>query len=78
MVNDLCHDMFLTNYLSNKTKVITIDDDKDHFNCLDMNWDETAGLKPTQHVRDNRRGFTFHTLVFTSSGLPLGLVSACI
>jgi len=45
VVNDLCHDMFLKNYGSDKTKVITVDDDKDHFNGLDMNWDETAGLK---------------------------------
>jgi len=33
----------------------------------------TSGLKPSQFIRDNRKGFTFHTLVFASSGIPLGI-----
>ena len=30
-------------------------------------------MKPTQFVRDNRRGFVFHTLVFSASGVPIGI-----
>ena len=38
-----------------------------------MNFLQTSGLKPSQFVRDNRRGFTCHTLVNSASGLPLGI-----
>jgi len=43
-----------------------------------MSWSETSGLKPTQFVRDNRKGFTFHTLVYTASGIPLGLEAGIV
>lgn len=69
-VNSLCQNLFLNNFQSDKRKTILIDDDKDHYNGK-KGWAESGGLKPTQHVRDNRRGFTYHTLVFTSSGFPL-------
>jgi len=71
-INALCRDLFLSNWPSYVKKYVTVDDDKDHYNGK-MGWFNTAGLKPTQFVRDNRRGFVFHTLVFTASGIPLGL-----
>jgi len=71
-MNSICRDLFLKGYNPGEMKNVTIDDDKDHFNGA-MRWSETSGLKPTQFVRDNRRGFTFHTLIFTCSGIPLGI-----
>jgi len=72
IINELCRELFLANYDINNRKFITVDDDKDHY-AGKMSWNETSGLKPSQFVRENRRGFTFHTLVYTSSGLPLGI-----
>lgn len=71
-INQLCRDLFLRNWDPYREKFITIDDDKLHFNGK-MGYFKTAGLKATQLVRDNRRGFVFHTLVFTASGVPLGV-----
>ena len=72
LLNTTCRDLCLRNWDPFAQKYVTIDDDKSHFNGK-MGYYNTAGLKPTQLVRDNRRGFVFHTLVFTASGLPLGI-----
>ena len=72
LLNTTCCDICLRNWDPFAQKYVTIDDDKSHFNGK-MGYYNTAGLKPTQLVRDNRRGFVFHTLVFTASGLPLGI-----
>jgi hypothetical protein len=50
---------------------ITIDDDKMHY-AITKNGN-TDGLKLTQHVRDNRKGFVDNHLVFTATGVPLGI-----
>ena len=71
-VNTVCRDLFLRGWEPHQTKFVTIDDDKTHYNGK-MGFYNTAGLKPTQLVRDNRKGFVFHTLVFTASGVPLGI-----
>jgi len=72
-INELCRDLFLNDWPPYHQKHITIDDDKVHYNSHDMGYSDTSGLKPSQFVRENRKGFTFHTLVFTASGVPLGL-----
>jgi hypothetical protein len=72
VVNSLCRDFFLSNWESQEEKHVTADDDKYHFNGR-MGFYDTCGLKPSQFTRENRRGFVFHTLVFTASGIPLGL-----
>jgi len=76
-INKLCRDLFLMNWPFFASKLITIDDDKDHSNGR-MKHLENSGLKGSQFVRDNRRGFTCHTLVFTATGLPLGIVPEII
>ena len=76
-INYVCRILFLRNWESFDRKYLTIDDDKVHFNG-NMGHYMTAGLKPTQLVRDNRRGFIFHTLVFTASGCPLGVEAEMI
>lgn len=50
---------------------ITTDDDKMHFQLCSKA--DTQGLKSTQHVRDNRKGFVAHTACYTASGLPIGI-----
>jgi hypothetical protein len=71
-INKICRNLFLLNFPSHIQKNVTVDDDKDHFNGK-MNYLNTSGLKPNQFVRDNRRGFTLHTMVFSASGIPLGI-----
>ena len=55
VINHLCRTLFLRNWEPYQQKYITIDDDKVHYNG-NMGHYSTAGLKPTQLVRDNRRG----------------------
>jgi hypothetical protein len=50
---------------------VTTDDDKMHFQISSKA--DTQGLKISQHVRDNRRGFVAHTACYTASGLPIGI-----
>ena len=50
---------------------ITIDDDKMHY-AADPN-SSTDGLKLTQHVKDNRKGFVDNHIVLTASGTLLGI-----
>jgi hypothetical protein len=49
----------------------TVDDDKPHSQSRQKN---TAALKNKKHVRDNRDGHTVHTMVYTASQLPVGIV----
>jgi hypothetical protein len=49
---------------------VTIDDDKMHHQ---IGRTDLRGLKLTQHVRDNKKGFVAHTAFYTASGLPLGV-----
>jgi len=77
VINQTCRIIFLRNWEPYQQKCVTIDDDKVHYNGK-MGHYKTAGLKPTQLVRDNRRGFVFHTLVFTASGCPLGVEAELI
>ena len=60
VVNAICRDLFLSNWEPFDAKHVTIDDGKNHFNGK-MGRFHTAVLKPTQLIRDNRRGFVFHT-----------------
>jgi hypothetical protein len=50
---------------------VTTDDDKMHCNVKSKA--DMQGLKATQHVRDNRRGFVAHIACYTASGLPIGI-----
>ena len=50
---------------------VTIDDDKVHYHITRIAKDFEP--KPKQHVRDNRRGFTCDTAVFTATGVPVGV-----
>jgi hypothetical protein len=50
---------------------VTTDDDKMHFQISSKA--DTQGLKISQHVRDNRRGFVAHTACYTAPGLPIGI-----
>ncbi len=49
---------------------VIVDDDKMHYQSEK---NDTQGLKRTQHVRDNRKGFVAHTACYTASGLPIGI-----
>jgi len=55
VINQLCRTIFLRDWEPYQQKCITIDDDKVHYNG-NMGHYSTAGLKPNQLVRDNRRG----------------------
>jgi hypothetical protein len=55
-------------YLTNPA--ITIDDDKMHYAANPRA--PTDGLKLTQHVKDNRKGFVDNHIVLTASGTLLG------
>jgi hypothetical protein len=50
---------------------MTTDDDKMHLQISSKA--DTQGLKNSQHVRDNRRGFVAHTACYTASVLPIGI-----
>jgi hypothetical protein len=66
--NDTCRELFVEGF--EEYMRITIDDDKMHYQAEKM---DTQGLKRTQHVRDNRKGFVAHTACYTASGLPIGI-----
>lgn len=72
-VNDLCRELFLVGYNSADIRMVTIDDDKFEYNSKKKDNSLTSALKLTQFVRANRKGFNFHTLVHTCSGIPLGI-----
>jgi hypothetical protein len=50
---------------------IILDDDKMNDSSKNLS---ICGLKKTQHVQDNRTGCVAHTLVYTASGLPIGII----
>jgi hypothetical protein len=52
--------------------IITIDDDKMHY-AMGSKTQRTDGLKRSQHVRDNRHGFVCNHVVYTASGILIGL-----
>jgi hypothetical protein len=54
------------------TPILTIDDDKMHYAMRNKNG-KTDGLKRSQHVRDNRHGFVCNHIVYTASGILIGL-----
>lgn len=74
-LNADCREMFLSE--QNQNRYIALDDDKIHhqFNRESIRKDVgyLCGLKPCQHVRDNRTGYTADTAVCSASGLPLHL-----
>ncbi len=49
---------------------VTIDDDRIHYQ---IERTDLQGLKLTQHVRDNKKGFVAHTVCYNASGLLLGV-----
>jgi hypothetical protein len=51
---------------------VTIDDDKMHYSIRNKKGN-TDGLKLTQHVRDNRKGFVDNHIVYTATGVPIGV-----
>lgn len=68
-LNDTLRRLFIEGF--EKYMKITTDDDKMHFQLCSKA--DTQGLKSTQHVRDNRKGFVAHTACYTASGLPIGI-----
>jgi hypothetical protein len=66
--NDTCRELFIEGF--DEYMRITIDDDKMHYQAENT---DTQGLKRTQHVRDNRKGFVVHMACYTASGLPIGI-----
>jgi len=68
-LNDTLRRLFIEGF--EKDMRITTDDDKMHFQLSSKA--DTQGLKTTQHVRDNRKGFVAHTACYTASGLPIGI-----
>jgi hypothetical protein len=68
-LNETCRELFVKGFDSYMR--VTEDDDKMHFEI--KNDSDTQGLKITQHVRDNRKGFVAHTTCYTASGLPIGI-----
>ncbi len=50
---------------------VTTDDEKMHFQLSSKA--NTQGLKSSEHVHDNRKGFVAHTACYTASGLPIGI-----
>ena len=67
-LNDFLRETFVLGYDKNIDLVATIDDDKQHFQTARS----LGGPKLTQHVRDNRRGFTCHQMVMSASLLLIG------
>ncbi len=63
-LNETCRELFVKGFDSYMR--VTEDDDKMHFEI--KNDSDTQGLKITQHVRDNRKGFVAHTTCYTASG----------
>jgi hypothetical protein len=49
---------------------IILDDDKMHDSSKNQS---IYSLKKAQHVRDNRTGCIAHTLVYTATGMPIGI-----
>ncbi len=68
-LNDTLRELFIQGF--DCYMRVTEDDDKMHYEI--DNKADTQGLKITQHVRDNRKGFVAHTTCFTASGLPIGI-----
>jgi hypothetical protein len=68
-LNDTLRRLFIEGF--EKYIKITTDDDKMHFQLCSKA--DTQGLKSTQHVRDNHRGFVAHMACYTASGLPIGI-----
>jgi hypothetical protein len=68
-LNEMCRELFIEGF--QEYMRIIIDDDKMHYQIDKAT--NTQGLKVTQHVRDNRKGFVAHTTCYTASGLPIGI-----
>jgi hypothetical protein len=69
---DTCRELFIEGF---KDFIwIILDDDKMHDSSKKT---RMCGLKKTLHVRDNRTGCVAHTLVYTASGLPIGIEWEC-
>jgi hypothetical protein len=68
-LNETCRELFIEG--AEFYSRVTIDDDKMHYETMDKQ--AAQGLKITQHVRDNRKGFVAHTACYTASGLPIGI-----
>jgi hypothetical protein len=66
--NDTCRELFVESF-PNFMRII-LDDDKMHDSSKNPG---ICGLKKSLHVRDNRTGCVAHTLVYTASGLPIGI-----
>ena len=66
--NDTCRELFVEGF--GGFMRIILDDDKMHDASTQI---DMYGLKKTQHVRDNRTGCNAHTLVYTATGLPIGI-----
>eukprot|EP00978_Attheya_sp_CCMP212_P003750 scaffold7952_cov49-Attheya_sp.AAC.1 len=72
-LNRTFQDMFIVGvkYIVDHPSITIIDDDKMHY-AITKNGN-TDGLKLIQHVRDNRKGFVDNHLVFTATGVLLGI-----
>ena len=68
-LNETCRKLFIEGYEGYMR--VTIDDDKMHHQT--GKGKDTQGLKVTQHVRDNQKGFVTHTCCYTASGLTIGI-----
>jgi hypothetical protein len=68
VLNEMCRKLFIEGFTGFMR--VLIDDDKVHYN---IEKGDTQGLKKSQHVRDNRKGFVAHTACYTASGLPIGI-----
>ena len=66
-VNEMLRELFICNYEGKMT--IVIDDDKMHFATSNP----VGGPKLSQHVRDNRRGFVCHQMLFAALMVLVGM-----
>jgi hypothetical protein len=66
--NEVCRELFIEGFDSYMHMIV--DDNKMHYQSEK---NDTQGLKRTQHVKDNRKGFVAHTACYTASGLPIGI-----
>ena len=72
VVNKNLKNLFMSGSDEDVPYLLGIDDDKVHYNHKQNT--TMDNLKPTHHVKDNKRGFTLHTAAFSAMCVPVAVM----
>ena len=73
ILNNICRNLFITDWSVNNKLSIVIDNNKHHINMKLA----SDNLKNTRHVRDNRQGLICHAAASTSNNFIIGTEYEC-